>query len=175
MQPQGKPTRHSQMFWAAFTYGRRTDLVALYGDTDAARQGVTGRVILECLQENLPTILEPGMTFIQDNAPVHTALVVSEWLDQFADENGIELVDWPAYSPDLNPIENLWKLLKEHIVNKYPDLASYPRNLESLRILREAALEVWVELSDDLLNHLIDTMNHRMQAIIEAQGWYTKY
>jgi transposase len=44
---------------------------------------------------------------MQDNARTHTARVVQSWLVPWAEENGIELIDWPLYSPDLNPIENL--------------------------------------------------------------------
>ncbi|KAM4063611.1 DDE superfamily endonuclease [Hirsutella rhossiliensis] len=115
VQPRGKPKRNTQMFWGAFCYHTRTSLIALPGDPAAARGGVTGRVIQVCLEETLPTILEPGYTFIQDNAPVHTSRAVQNWLRDFLRENGVAPVDWPPYSPDLNPIENLWKLLKERI------------------------------------------------------------
>ena len=52
---------------------------------------------------------------MQDNALVYTSHVVQKWLGDFSKENQIELLDWPAYSSNLNPIENIWKLLKDAI------------------------------------------------------------
>jgi transposase len=49
------------------------------------------------------------MVFMQDNAPCHKALIVT----QFFDENNIKTLDWSAQSPDINPIENLWAFIKK--------------------------------------------------------------
>ena len=107
------------MFWGAFCGARRTSLYPLLGDPESPRGGVTGRCILECLQDQLPTIAEPGFIFAQDNAPTHTANIVQDWLRNWVEDNSIQVVDWPPYSPDLNPIENLWKLLKEGICERF--------------------------------------------------------
>jgi len=48
------------------------------------------------------------MELMQDNAPIHTANIIRNWLD----EHSIPLVDWPPYSPVLNPIEHVWAKLK---------------------------------------------------------------
>ena len=55
---------------------------------------------------------------MQDNAPIHKAYKVTE----FFAEMGIEVMACPPYSPDLNPIENLWKILKAEIDRAYPEL-----------------------------------------------------
>ncbi|TQV90128.1 Nuf2 family protein [Cordyceps javanica] len=175
VQPKNKPTRHSQMFWAGFACGRRTSLVSLFGDPDSPRRGVTSRQILACLQENLPTIAEPGYFFVQDNAPTHTARLVKNWLREWAGENGIQLVEWPPYSPDLNPIENLWKLLKEQILKKDPGLADMPKTDAALEKLIRVAEETWEEFSEALLEKLATSMVRRLQAVLDADGWYTKY
>jgi transposase len=167
--------RHGRMFWAAIGARRRTSLVPLLGDPDSARGGVSGRVIQACLEENMPTIAGPGDSFFQDNARTHTAVVVQVWLQNWAQENGVFLPKWPPYSPDLNPIENLWKLLKERICKGFPELSSLPKNNEALARLERAAVEVWEDFEDDLLEKLIESMPRRMTACIAANGWYTKY
>lgn len=85
------------------------------------------------------------------------------------------MVDWPPYSPDLNPIENLWKLLKEGIAKAYPELTIMPKNNLTLQRLREAAADVWENLKEEVLHSLIESMPRRLEAVIEARGWYKKY
>ena len=83
-----------------------------------ARYNVTfGAAKYTVAQERLETILEPNDIFMQDNASIYKAHIILEWFL----EMGITFMDWP-YSPDLNPIENLWALLKVAIWGKYPDL-----------------------------------------------------
>ena len=65
-----------KMLWVSFGYGSRTGLVPLNGDPLSARQGVSGWVI-SCLYEGmLPGFVQPGDTFMHDNASVHTARIV---------------------------------------------------------------------------------------------------
>lgn len=84
-------------------------------------------------------------------------------------------MDWPAYSPDLNPIKNLWKLIKEDIVKRHPELSDMKSNNSSKQALCEAVIESWELLKDNLLNKLIDLMPRRIIAIVRARGWYIKY
>jgi hypothetical protein len=97
--PKGK----TQMFWAVFGFGCKSDLVMIEGDQNTKKGGATAKVYLEVLREYLPTILEHDSIFMQDNAPIHKAHKVTE----FFEEIGIEVIAWPLYSPDLNLIENL--------------------------------------------------------------------
>lgn len=159
------------MFWAGFMWNTRTELVIMEGDLDAPRNGVTARIYLEILKEHLPTILGHDSIFMQDNAPIHTARIIQEWLE----EEGIEVMGWPPYSPDLNPIENLWKRLKDEIMKRHPELATMGNGEEAMAHLIRCAKEAWEFLKDELLNKLALGMQKRVTAIKEANGWYTKY
>ena len=74
------------------------------------------------------------MTFMQDNATIYTAKKVKKW---FKDE-GIPLIDWPPYSPDLNPIKHLWAQLKQWINEHYPDLITMGKSEQAYQRLFQA-------------------------------------
>ena len=57
--------------------------------------------------------------FMQDGAPCHRSKIVSEFLK----EKKIKVLEWPGNSPDLNPIENLWEVLKNKVADKQPSSA----------------------------------------------------
>ena len=80
-------------------------------DDDAAVNGYTANSYISVLNHGLQRSWQPGMEFMQDNAPIHTAKKVTKWLE----DNGIPVIDWPPYSPDLNPIEHVWIKMKEWI------------------------------------------------------------
>jgi transposase len=73
-------------------------------DLLAKKNGYSARLYLEVLEDQLPTIFSPGMTFMQDNAPIYKAVIIRDFLEG----NGIPKLEWPPYSPDLNPIEMVW-------------------------------------------------------------------
>ncbi|KAJ5502615.1 hypothetical protein N7463_001086 [Penicillium fimorum] len=175
-QCQGLPHRGKQvkqMFWAAFSRAtRRTGLIPLFGNPEAERTGITGLVIEELYRRILPTLISnEGAIFQHDNAPTHTAYVVRNALS----EMNIEVMEWPPHSPDLNPIENLWALLKVKIYELRPDLLHMGNNDTTKEILVATAQQAWDELELRHLEHLSETMPHRVEAIIESQGWYTAY
>ncbi len=106
-----------------------------------------------------------------DNAPIYKAYIIRDQLQ----ERGIEVIDWPPYSPDLNPIKNLWALLKEKMYILYPELVGVLNNAETLEHLIECVMDTQDRMGERLLNRLIDTMERRVKAVLDAEGWYTKY
>jgi transposase len=77
---------------------------------------------------------------------------------------GLYPIFWPALSPDLNPIEDLWNKMKDYLEQICPEIhRSYPK-------LRAAVTEAWKALAyKDILN-LIRSMLQRCQAVIDAEG-----
>lgn len=108
---------------------------------------------------------------MHDNAPVHRVQVVQTALQGLS----IEVMVWPPHSADLNPIENLWSLMKQTIYELYPELEHAPNTQSSKQLLIRAAQEAWHMLEDRVLIRLSETMPHRVKAVIAAKGWYTKY
>lgn len=106
------------MFWAAFSSGKRTALVHMQGDPNAPRGGVTKHVYLKTLKTHLPTIMDDWSTFMHGNAPIYNANIIQEWFY----EEVIDVVEWPLYSPDLNLLKNLWKMLKAEIIRAHLSL-----------------------------------------------------
>ncbi len=141
------------------------------GDIESRNGGVTARVYKAVLDEHLLPILDFGAIFMQDNAPIHKAHIICEWLE----ENKVHVMEWPPYSPDLNPIENLWALLKAEIYRSYPELIGLSNTQASLALLIRCAIATWENLSEQILTRLLDSMVHRVDAVIKANGWYTKY
>ena len=88
-------------------------------------------------------------------------------------EQGIEVMDWPPYSPDLNPIENLWKRLKDEIIQAHPELITMGNSDKDMAHLIDCAREAWETLAEVMLNKLALSMQKRVDAVKAANGWYT--
>ncbi|OAL18658.1 hypothetical protein AYO22_10477 [Fonsecaea multimorphosa] len=109
---------------------------------------------------------------MQDNAPIHKAKKVQEWLD----DHGIDVMDWPPYSPDLNPIENLWFELK-CLVNAIDLELRYTTgsSQDVLDRFANAISRAWASLDKKKIKNAIKSMDERVNAVIEAKGWYTRF
>ncbi len=91
--------------------------------------------------------------FQQDLAPAHTAKTTKSWLN----DHGVGVLDWPANSTDLNPIDNLWGIVKRKIRNKRP------KNADELKALTSA-------VAHQRCHKLITSMPSRIEAVIKAKG-----
>jgi transposase len=133
--------------------------------------GIPEDGLLDAHQEVHDTIGDP--VFQQDNARIHTATDTMAWFE----EHNIQVIEWLAASPNLNPIEHCWKRLKETMHQHYPDIAETPGGPVAIkRRLAEVLNEVWTRyIEGDFLEKLWESMPHRMEAVIQARGWYTRY
>jgi transposase len=120
---------------------------------------------IEILRNQLPEVKEMlgrNWRFQQDNDPKHT----SHKAKNFINENIPVLIDWPSNSPDINPIENLWELLKRNVEKRRP------QNSEDLKRLM---VEEWERIPDFVLKKLIESMPARCNEIIRLQGKRINY
>lgn len=104
------------------------------------------------------------MYFMQDNAPCHTSRKTKRWFEG----TWVPLFPHPPASADINPLENLWTLLKDRIQERpHP-----PTSVEELKI---AVREAWDSITIEEINRYVHSMPNRVQAIIDVGGGNTKY
>ena len=171
IQPTQKGKDISIMVWAAFWGGGSSDLYPLERDYELKKHGYSANSYIDVLDQNLTQFYEPGLIFMQDNASIHTAHKVRRWFEN----HGVEVMEWPPYSPDLNPIEHLWYRLKELLYTRHPELLELGKGNEACEAMTTALIEVWKEIERQLMDSLIDSMTTRVNAVLEAKGWYTRF
>jgi len=160
------------MVWACFSGRRKGPIRVLYGDPNVGRGGIRAVDILQLYGEVLPQLVQEDDVFMQDNARVHTAHIVRDWLQSAS----IETMEWPPYSPDLNPIEHVWSKLKQLIYKLYPELLNGTMSGETLRqAIITAINDAWEAIDNEFLWSLTESMERRVGAVIAANGSYTKY
>jgi hypothetical protein len=106
--------------------------------------------------------LDQGFIFQQDNDPKHTSKVVRDFLSS----QRIETLQWPANSPDLNPIEHIWHNIGRKLAEKRP------KNKEEMKGL---VLTAWNSITAHEMESLVYSMPRRLAAVIANKGGLTKY
>ena len=84
----------------------------------------------------------------------------------YVKDQGVEFMDWPPQSPDMNPIENLWKTLGQNV------MARNPAKVEDLWIKLQ---EEWAKITVAQCQDLLKSCGRRYAAVIENKGRSTKY
>ncbi|CAF3997138.1 unnamed protein product [Rotaria magnacalcarata] len=95
--------------------------------------------------------------YVQDNAPCHKSAFSMKWLKK----NKINLLDWPAVSPDFNAIENLWDII-DNKLNDY--------RLNNVNDLQQAILEIWTKISNETCDNLVWSMPRRIKKCVCVKG-----
>jgi transposase len=124
------------------------------------RETMNADVYIGILREHIPEVkamLGNRFRWQQDNDPKHN----SHRARAFLEENVPKVIDWPSYSPDLNPIENLWGIVKRNVEKRMP------KNLDELE---QFMVEEWNKIPDSILKSLVDSMRNRCLEVIEKNG-----
>jgi transposase len=154
----------SVMFWGCFSaFG--------FGPLVVCPKSMDSKAYLQIIKESVLPHVErvkaehqANLVFMQDNAPCHKAKVVMDFL---ASEH-VETLDWPPQSPDMNPIENLWGIIKA----KRQKDCDTPRTKKDLI---DQVYSIWNSLEPKLAHDLAESAVRRMQLVVEAKGWSIKY
>lgn len=150
----------SVMFWGCFSKQGLGPLVVI----DETLNSQNYRDLLEeCLLPEIQKCDVP-MVFMQDNAPCHKAAHVLK----FFEDNGISTLDWPAQSPDLNPIENLWAIIKQKRAKKFGMPTSRNELISQI-------FEIWDNIDEDLRNKLAESIYDRLNEVLRKNGGQINY
>ena len=99
--------------------------------------------------------------FMQDGAPSHTSHDILQWLHHYCSY----IKFWPANSPDLNPIEMIWAIIKSHI-SALP-ASSQPKNIIELEVI---VRQIWDSIPQETINRLVESFYYRLILVAEHNG-----
>ena len=145
--------------WGCFSWNGVGDLHRVKGILTGTEYR---KILIHHMVPSANRLNPEGFIFQQDNDPKHTSNVVKKYLQN----KKIEVMNWPAQSPDLNPIENLWGQLNRLTQDRNPQNED-----ELLEIIKHA----WHSMSDEYLHNLVESMPGRCKVVNQSKGWPTKY
>ena len=151
----------SVMIWAGISSEYRTGLHVVQGN-------VNGQCYLDSMATPivvpLATRQNHNFLFMDHNAPAHRARLVQNALIQ----NNVVRMEWPALSPDLNPIENLWSI---------PGRRNHSRDnlVTTVQELTDALIQEWQALDQTVIRNTIRTMRRRCIECISNRGAPTSF
>ena len=152
----------SVMVWAEISAQGKTDLHVIDNGTLTALGYVNE--ILDVYVRPYTGAVGENFILMDDNARAHRARITDQYLEQAT----IVRMEWPARSPDLNPIEHAWDMLQTAVSSRLVLPAS-------VQEFKQALLEEWDRIPQYKIRRLISSMRRRCQAVIEARAHHTRY
>lgn len=154
----GKPKfGPSRMVWGGIAMRGNTTLALIKGTVDSLKYQ---EILDHHLTPTMSVLYPDGYVLQQDNAPCHVSRSSKAWLES----EGIEVMKWPANSPDLSVIENVWGWMK----NELGMMSECNTDEWERRII-----DLWDNLSHEYLKSLFDSIPGRIEQCIEREGGYT--
>lgn len=157
--PTIKHGKGNVMLWGCFSWNGAGPIHFINETMDRfVYRNIMQNVMLPFAEWEMPL----RFIFQQDNDPKHSSQVVQQWFR----ENNVRVLQWPAQSPDLNPIENLWEEVERRIrTQMFPNKQS----------LIDKISEVWTNLPENVIKKLIESMPRRCQQVIHNNGYSINY
>ena len=152
----------SVLVWAGISFESRTELVLIENGSLTSVRYVEN-ILNEYVGPFMAT-LGADAVFIHDNARPHTGRIVRNYLQ----EVNINCMEWPARSPDLNPIEHAWDEHGRCVRQRNPPPIT-------LRELKTALIEEWENIPQNRIRNLVYSMPNRITAVMSARGGNTNY
>lgn len=146
------------MVWGAISYDKKSRLCFVSGNLNS--QGYTQLLTSHYKPFERSLKLEEPL-FQQDNAPCH----VSKFTRDFMEAKNIDPMIWPPQSPDLNPIENVWAIMKAKVAKRSPN------TMEELKIAIQAE---WDAFSVVTLRRLNKGMSARVDQCLRNKGLHVR-
>ena len=150
------------MIWGCVTYDGVGTLTPVHGTIDA-------EAYIKILDDNLWPVIAKNFAakpyvFQDDNAPVHRARSVMTYMA----ENRVNTTTWPAQSPDLNIIENVWLHIKRELQNVSEHITSKQQLFDEIHT-------IWQNVTIDYVRRLYETIPARISEVIRMKGHMTKF
>lgn len=161
IQPTDGNRGPSVMVWGAIHHGGKSDLIVLDGTMNRHRYI---RILQDHMLPWARATFGRNFVYVQDNAPPHKARDTTRFLD----EQDVEVMDWPARSPDMNPIEHVWDQMGIWI----RDMAFPPSTVVELQ---QAVRQAWDAVGPQRVRNLVESMPRRVRAVLAARGGNTRY
>ena len=163
VRPVDIESREKINIWGAISCAGK---IGLYVFRDNFNSLIYEQAVKEVLVPVAQELHPEGCYLQRDNSKVHRAKHLNKFFRSAESDIILETITWPSYSPDLNPIENLWAVLKRKIRKRRP------RNLDQLE---DFIFEEWEDISDDYVRNLCFSINDRIDMCIENEGSRINY
>ncbi len=146
--------------WACFAAGGVGEFKLFEQNMD---KKIFKRILMKHLKSSATKLFgDNHWWFYMDNDPKHTSGVIQNWLFH----NGIQLIDVPPYSGDLNPMENLWSDMNRRVESRFS---------QTIDELKTVITDEWKQTSAILLSKLVASMPARCKAVVNNHGHITNY
>jgi transposase len=129
-------------------------------------ENLTGELLCTVYEQALlpsaARLFKGQWSLVEDNDPKHKSRKATQWRR----DHHINRLPWPAYSADLNAMENVWPVLQNRVAKRHP---------QTINGLRKVLKEEWAKLPATLAHSLLQSMPKRCQAVVDGAGRFIRY